>query len=80
MEKFKVGDIVKIYRTMNPWADFKCISTIEHIAPIKIAKRVLQLLKKSTWRALAIQAYGIEDQMTGQHLENLAKWTLGIKD
>jgi hypothetical protein len=51
---------------------------IEYHLDKEIAERIKQLrLRGCTWRTLAIEVTGFEDQMTGKDLIKLAAWTLG---
>lgn len=45
-----------------------------------IARRIVELSETHSWRALAIAATGIEDQMLGSDLEKRARWTLRLED
>lgn len=51
----------------------------EYKLDIDIAKRIIELRKTHSWRALAIKVTGVECQITGKDLERLACWTLGLE-
>jgi len=49
-----------------------------HMDPT-VARLVLDLKQRCTWRKLSIEVTGYECQKTGQDLERIARWTLGIE-
>jgi len=50
----------------------------EYKLDVEIAKRIIELKKTCTWRRLAMAVTGFECQKTGEDLERLARWTLGL--
>ena len=51
----------------------------EYALDEEIAKRIIELYKNHTFRAIACKCAGVECQMTGQDLVRIAHWTLGLE-
>ena len=59
----------------HTWTEYKMDPKIARI--ILDMKDGLNGCRLHSWRALSIEVTGMEDQIMGQELERIARWTLG---